>query len=89
MWTVVKDIVHEDGLRGLFRGLTSTWAREVPGYFLLFGGYHFSRQLLTPHGQDYNDLSKDQFLMFMNVRDCYRMSSMFCLFISLDGMYSH
>ena len=60
MWTVVKEIVREDGVRGLFRGLTSTWAREIPGYFLLFGGYHFSRQLLTPHGQDCNDLSKKE-----------------------------
>ena len=58
MWMIIKQIVREDGVTGLFRGLTSTWAREVPGYFFFFGGYHFSRKMLTPQGQDPNDLSK-------------------------------
>ena len=57
-WTVVKQIVQEDGVTGLFRGLSSTWAREVPGYFFFFGGYHFSRKLLTPSGDDPDSLSK-------------------------------
>ncbi len=57
-WIVVKQIVRHNGIIGLFRGLTSTWAREVPGYFFFFGGYHLSREKLTLQGQDPNDLSK-------------------------------
>lgn len=57
-WTVVKEIVREEGVQGLFRGLTSTWAREVPGYFFFFGGYAASRKLLTPAGGNSDDLSE-------------------------------
>ncbi len=64
MWMIVRQIVREDGVTGLFRGLTSTWAREVPGYFFFFGGYHFSRKILTPQGQDPNDLSKSIFHLY-------------------------
>lgn len=42
----------------MFRGLTSTWAREVPGYFFFFGGYSGSLVLLTPKDKQYNNLSK-------------------------------
>lgn len=41
---------------GLFRGMTSTWAREVPGYFFFFGGYEFSRYMMTPKGGDVDDM---------------------------------
>ena len=56
-WSVAKQIVRREGMLGLFRGLTSTMAREVPGYFFFFGGYDASRKLLTPHGKRYDDLS--------------------------------
>ena len=35
------------GIPGLFRGLTSTMAREMPGYFFFFGGYELTKSLLT------------------------------------------
>lgn len=35
-WQVTKDLIRKDGLMGLFQGLTSTWLREVPGYFFFF-----------------------------------------------------
>ena len=57
-WSVVKTIARNEGLAGFFRGLTSTWAREVPGYFCFFAGYDASRKLLTPRGKSYEDLSK-------------------------------
>lgn len=57
-WSVVKQIIRQEGTLGLFRGLTSTWAREVPGYFFFFGGYDASRKLLTPAGGSYDDLSE-------------------------------
>ena len=44
-------------MRGMFRGLTSTWAREVPGYFFFFGGYNGSLKLLSPAGEYRDHLS--------------------------------
>ncbi|KAI5700245.1 hypothetical protein M8J75_016529 [Diaphorina citri] len=36
------------GLRGLFKGFGPTVAREMPGYFVFFGGYEATRTLLAP-----------------------------------------
>ncbi|XP_066287373.1 mitochondrial ornithine transporter 1-like [Branchiostoma lanceolatum] len=55
-WGMTKQIVRQEGFRGLFQGMTSTWAREVPGYFFFFGGYELSRKLLTPAGKTKDDL---------------------------------
>ena len=57
-WSVFGSILREEGARGLFRGLTSTWAREVPGYFFFFGGYNGSLQLLSPPGEYRDNLSQ-------------------------------
>ena len=58
-WSVMKCIVQEEGMRGMFRGLTSTWAREVPGYFFFFGGYNAGLRLLSPSDKQHNhQLSK-------------------------------
>ncbi|XP_075211537.1 mitochondrial ornithine transporter 1 isoform X2 [Lycorma delicatula] len=43
-------ILQTEGVQGLFRGLVPTFAREMPGYFLFFGGYEGTRYLLTPAG---------------------------------------
>ncbi len=59
-WTTLKQIVRDDGVTGIFRGLSSVWARDIPGYFFFFGGYNLSRKMLTPEGHDPNDpLSKE------------------------------
>ena len=42
----------------LFQGLSSTWLREMPGYFCFFGGYEVSKMLLTPKGKSKDDLGK-------------------------------
>eukprot|EP00914_Ancora_sagittata_P029533 GHVO01058460.1.p1 GENE.GHVO01058460.1~~GHVO01058460.1.p1 ORF type:complete len:309 (+),score=23.92 GHVO01058460.1:104-928(+) len=55
-WGLTKQILREEGFRGMFRGLVPTFAREMPGYFFFFGGYEASRTLLTPPGQDKDDL---------------------------------
>ena len=55
---VTMQIIREDGFLGLFRGMTPTLAREVPGYFFFFGGYEFSRYLLTPKGKTSDDIGK-------------------------------
>jgi hypothetical protein len=40
----------------LFRGLNSTIAREMPGYFFFFGGYEASRELLRPEGKTKDEI---------------------------------
>ncbi|XP_019376783.1 PREDICTED: mitochondrial ornithine transporter 1-like isoform X1 [Gavialis gangeticus] len=57
-WAVVKAIFHSKGLLGFFQGLTSTWLREVPGYFFFFGGYEVSRSFFTQAGKVKEDLGK-------------------------------
>lgn len=58
---VTMQIIREDGFLGLFRGMTSTLVREVPGYFFFFGGYELSRYILTPEGKTVDDLGKIYF----------------------------
>jgi solute carrier family 25 ornithine transporter 2/15 len=48
--------MRDEGFLGFFRGLTSTFAREMPGYFFFFGGYELSRHLLTPPGKTKDDI---------------------------------
>lgn len=57
-WSLTRQIIRDDGFRGLFRGLVPTAAREVPGYFCFFGAYEISRFLLTPAGKTKDDLSR-------------------------------
>ena len=40
----------------MFRGLTSTMAREMPGYFFFFGGYEVSKSLFASEGQSTDNL---------------------------------
>lgn len=44
---LTKDILRKEGIRGLFRGLVPTFAREMPGYFFFFGGYETTREFLA------------------------------------------
>ena len=45
-WRLTRDILREDGVQGLFRGLTATFTREMPGYFFFFLAYEATRQVL-------------------------------------------
>lgn len=56
-------IVRTEGVNGLFRGMSSTLLREVPGNFALFGGYELSRRLLTPPGKTVDDLSSARLML--------------------------
>ena len=38
-YQLTKDILRADGVPGLFRGLTATFTREMPGYFFFFFAY--------------------------------------------------
>jgi solute carrier family 25 ornithine transporter 2/15 len=44
---MVRDIFREQGVRGFYHGLVSTFAREMPGYFFFFGAYEFGREMFV------------------------------------------
>ncbi len=45
-------------MSGLFRGLTATFMREMPGYFFFFGGYEVGKVLLTPAGTSSDEIGE-------------------------------
>merc|ERR1712032_927000 len=50
------DILRQDGVPGLFRGLTATFTREMPGYFFFFMAYEATRHALTPAGKTKDEI---------------------------------
>lgn len=55
-YQLTKQILRAEGIPGMFRGLTSTFAREMPGYFFFFGGYEATRELLAKPGQPKDEI---------------------------------
>ncbi|XP_013779404.1 mitochondrial ornithine transporter 1-like [Limulus polyphemus] len=55
-WSLTKQILRDEGITGMFRGLVPTFAREMPGYFFFFGGYEFTRSALTPAGKTKDEI---------------------------------
>lgn len=55
-YQLTKSILKTEGVPGMFRGLTPTFAREMPGYFFFFGGYEAARELLKKPGQTKDDI---------------------------------
>ncbi|VDN13670.1 unnamed protein product, partial [Dibothriocephalus latus] len=55
-YQITKQILHSEGLRGLYRGFAPTLGREMIGYFFFFGGYEAARSVLTPRGRVKDDL---------------------------------
>lgn len=55
VWSVVRSIWKHEGPQGFFQGLTTTIAREVPGYFCFFGAYELCRTTFA----DYFQCGKD------------------------------
>ncbi|KAK6480476.1 mitochondrial ornithine transporter 1-like isoform X1 [Huso huso] len=55
-WSIMRSVMQTEGPQGFFQGLTSTWLREVPGYFFFFGGYEISRTCFTKTGQAKGEL---------------------------------
>uniref|UniRef100_A0A1B0AE95 Uncharacterized protein n=1 Tax=Glossina pallidipes TaxID=7398 RepID=A0A1B0AE95_GLOPL len=53
---VTKDILETEGIRGLYRGLGTTFVREMPGLFFFFGGYEGARTLFAEQGQTKDDI---------------------------------
>ncbi|XP_050071602.1 mitochondrial ornithine transporter 1 [Anopheles maculipalpis] len=55
-YALVSQILRTEGIPGMFRGLTSTFAREMPGYFFFFGGYEQTREFLARPGQTKDEI---------------------------------
>jgi len=53
---LTQQILRSEGPKGLFHGLTPTFAREMPGYFFFFFAYEASRELLTPAGKTKDEI---------------------------------
>ncbi|KAL0993804.1 hypothetical protein UPYG_G00114170 [Umbra pygmaea] len=49
VWSVMKSVMKQNGPMGFFTGLTTTIAREVPGYFCFFGAYELCRTAFADH----------------------------------------
>ncbi|CAB4059935.1 SLC25A2_15 [Lepeophtheirus salmonis] len=48
---MTKHILKQNGVPGLFVGLTATFMREMPGYFAFFYSYELSREMMRPLGK--------------------------------------
>jgi len=55
-YALTRNILKEDGVPGLFRGLTATFTREMPGYFFFFFAYELTRHILTPPGKTKDEI---------------------------------
>ncbi|XP_060768158.1 solute carrier family 25 member 15b [Neoarius graeffei] len=49
VWSVIKSIMKTEGPSGFFQGLTSTIAREMPGYLFFFGAYELCLSVFSTH----------------------------------------
>ena len=47
---LTRKLLNTEGVPGLYRGLTATFVREIPGYFFFFLAYEGVRELLKPEG---------------------------------------
>ena len=67
-WSVIHQIYKEEGWRGYFRGLTSTWAREIPGYYCFFFVYEATtRWLANPREQSVERLGELKYVCHIYV----------------------
>jgi solute carrier family 25 (mitochondrial ornithine transporter) member 2/15 len=55
---LTRNIVRTEGVRGLFRGFSTTLVRECPGYGCFFGGYELTRSLLTSENESKAEIGR-------------------------------
>ncbi|XP_064555681.1 mitochondrial ornithine transporter 1 [Drosophila montana] len=55
-WTLTRYIWRTEGIRGFYRGLGSTFIREMPGYFFFFGSYEGTREMLRGKDQTKDEI---------------------------------
>lgn len=75
--------MREEGFKGFFHGLSSTFAREMPGYFFFFGGYELSRYFLTPKGKTKDEIGMKplKYLEQLNNMFFLQICNNFCAYI--------
>jgi len=56
-------LVKTEGIRGIYRGLSYTWLRDVPTYGVNFYAYEGVRRLLTKPGERVQDLSTGRLII--------------------------
>src|SRR5690349_1431846 len=65
---MTRNIIRTEGIRGLFRGLTTTLIRECPGYGCFFGGYELTRSILTNENQKKGEIGmRKKFLISISI----------------------
>ncbi|XP_067948428.1 mitochondrial ornithine transporter 1-like [Watersipora subatra] len=69
-WQLTRQIIRQEGFLGLFNGLSSTWLREMPGYFVFFGGYEYTRSLFCKAGQSKDDIGMARTALAGGVGGC-------------------
>lgn len=55
-WLLTRQILHQEGVPGFFRGLTATLMREMPGYFVFFGSYEMAREVFRKPGKTKDEI---------------------------------
>ncbi|TGZ57240.1 hypothetical protein CRM22_009973, partial [Opisthorchis felineus] len=76
-WSVTRTIFKEEGLAGFTRGLSATFAREMPGYFFFFGGYETCRSLFARHRGNRDHLSTAEVAVCGGVGGCMLWTAIF------------
>lgn len=67
---VIRHIHVEDGITGYWRGLTSTWAREIPGYFSFFLTYEAAKKTLARPTQSVDELENYKVILAGGLAGC-------------------
>ncbi|KAF6778143.1 hypothetical protein AHF37_02429 [Paragonimus kellicotti] len=76
-WAVTKTIFREQGLFGFTRGLSATFAREMPGYFFFFGGYEACRSIMAGHHDQKKNLGTAATAVCGGVGGCLLWTAIF------------
>ena len=55
---LIRTIIREEGLRGLYRGTTGLMLRDVPGYLVFFISFGACNKILANPGEDRGDMGE-------------------------------
>ena len=63
---MTRTIFRQEGVRGFYRGLSATLARECPGYGFFFAAYETSRSLFVKGDETKRDIGRKYFFLSVN-----------------------
>ena len=64
-------IYHQEGVSGLYCGLTVTLIRDIPTYAQYFGLYYILLDFFTPDGKTFNDLGPLTVMFLVESQEWY------------------